>query len=173
MAVQAVNRDVLGSWLLKANPAVWDVHRFRADGHTAVTSWAVRPGYRSALMRPGDRALLWLSGPGTGGLVRGIWGVGHVLGEAEPWSDEEPGWWLDDAARRALRARVPVHVPLLDDPVPAAELRAAGITDLEVQRMPQGSNPSWVSSTQLAALEELLPPWPCVPGTDEAAGDPG
>ena len=157
---QAVSREVLGAWLLKANPAVWDVRRFRAEGETRVTSWSVQPGYRSALMRRGDKVLFWLSGPGTRGLARGIWGLGHVVGEAEAWSDHERGWWLDDAARQALRARVEVDVPLLDEPLPVAELRAAGIHDLEVQRVPQGSNPSWVSKDQLAALQPLLPDWP-------------
>ncbi|SDU93345.1 EVE domain-containing protein [Microlunatus sagamiharensis] len=160
---QAVSRAVLGAWLLKGNPAVWDVRRFLAEGHSMITSWSVRPGYRSALIRRGDRVVFWLSGPGTGGLPRGVWGLGHVVGPAEPWTDGDRGWWLDDAARHALRARVEVHVPLLDDPLPVAELRAAGVTDLEVQRVPQGSNPSWVSRDQLAALEPLLPPWPSPP----------
>ena len=161
---QAVTRDGLGAWLLKGNPAVWDVRRFVADGHDTVTSWSVRPGYRSALMRPGDRVVLWMSGPGTGGLVRGVWGLGHVVAEAEPWTDGERGWWLDQTARQSVRMRVEVHVPLLADPLPATELRAAGVTDLEVQRMPQGANPSWVSRDQLDALEPLLPPWPRPPG---------
>jgi hypothetical protein len=158
--VQAVSRETLGAWLLKASPTVWDVRRFREDGGTRLTSWSVRRGYRSALMRPGDKVVFWLSGPGTGGLVRGVWGLGHVVAEAEAWTDAGPGWWLDDAARQALHARVEVDVPLLEHPLPAADLRAAGIADLEVQRMPQGSNPSWVSRAQLAALEDLLPDWP-------------
>ena len=160
---QAVTRETLGAWLLKANPAVWDVRRFLADGHTRLTSWSVQPGYRSRLMRPGDRVVLWLSGPGTHGLVRGVWGLGHVVGEAEAWQDAEPGWWLDDAARQALRARVGVDVPLLQEPLPAAELRAAGLADLEVQRMPQMANPSWVSRPQLQVLTGLLPDWPARP----------
>ncbi|MBB3326281.1 EVE domain-containing protein [Microlunatus antarcticus] len=156
----AITRTTLGAWLLKANPAVWDLRRFLADGETRLTSWSVRRGYRSALMRPGDPVVFWLSGPGTGGLTRGVWGLGHVVAEAEPWDEAEAGWWLDDTARRGLRARVRVDVPLLEQPLPAADLRAAGLTDLEVQRMPQGSNPSWVSRDQLEVLTELLPDWP-------------
>ena len=158
--VQAVSRETLGAWLLKANPAVWDVRRFRADGETRLTSWSVQRGNRSALMRPGDKVVFWLSGPGRGDLVRGVWGLGHVVAEAEAWADAERGWWLDDAARQALRGRVEVDVPLLEHPLPATELRAAGITDLEVQRVPQMSNPSWISRPQLAALADLLPEWP-------------
>lgn len=157
---QAVTREVLGAWLLKANPAVWDLPRFLADGETRLTSWSVRPGYRSALMRRGDRVLFWLSGPGRGRLVRGIWGLGHVVGDAEPWSDAEPGWWLDHGARESLRSRVPVDVVLLDPPVPVTEIRRAGVLDLEVQRVPMMSNPSWVSKTQLGALGAVLPDWP-------------
>ena len=33
-----------------------------------------------------------------------------------------------------------------------------GIDDLEVQRQPQGSNPSWVSMQQWARLQRVLPP---------------
>jgi predicted RNA-binding protein with PUA-like domain len=160
----AVSRETLGAWLLKANPAVWDLRRFLASGETRLTSWSVQRSYRSALMRPGDRVVFWLSGPGTGGLVRGVWGLGHVVAEAEAWADAEPGFWLDDAARQALRARVEVDVALLEQPLPAAELREAGLTDLEVQRVPQMSNPSWLSRPQLAALQELLPDWPTPPG---------
>jgi hypothetical protein len=41
--------------------------------------------------------------------------------------------------------------------VTAADLRARGVGDLEVLKMPQGANPSWVSTDQLAAVDELLP----------------
>ena len=167
---QAVSRETLGAWLLKANPAVWDVRRFRSDGHTRLTSWSVQRGYRAGLMRPGDRVVFWLSGPGKGDLVRGVWGLGHVVSEPEEWQDAERGWWLDDAARQALRARVEVDVPLLEHPLPAGELRAAGITDLEVQRVPQMSNPSWVSRDQLERLADLLPAWPAPPAGDAGVG---
>lgn len=160
MPGQAVSRDNLGAWLLKAHPDVWDVRRFRAEGESRIRSWSVQPGYRSRLMRPGDRALFWLSGPGRGGLVRGVWGLGHVRAEPEPWADTDDGWWLDPSARSAVRARVEVDIALLDDPVPVAELRTAGIDDLEVLRVPQMANPSWVSRAQLAALDAVLPDWP-------------
>lgn len=160
---QAVSRETLGAWLLKANPAVWDLRGFLADGHTRLTSWSVQRGYRAGLMRPGDKVVFWLSGPGRGDLVRGVRGLGHVVAEPEAWQDDEPGWWLDDTTRQALRTRVEVDVPLLEHPLPAGELRAAGITDLEVQRVPQMSNPSWVSRAQLDLLADLLPAWPAPP----------
>ena len=53
--------------------------------------------------------------------------------------------------------RVEVDVALMDEPVTDAELKAAGITDLEVQRQPFAANPSWLRRDQLSAVEELLP----------------
>ena len=143
----AINRDSLGAWLLKANPMLWDLAGFLRSGERRLTSWAVQKGYRSALMRPGDRVLFWVSGDGRTGLARGIWGDGEVTAPAEDWVDTEPGFWQDDQARRAVRARVQVDITLLSEPVTVADLRARGVLDLEVQRIPQGANPSWVSVT--------------------------
>lgn len=157
---RTVDREQLGAWLLKANPAVWDLGGFLGSGERRLTSWAVQPGYRSALMRPGDRVLFWVSGDGRSGFARGVWGLGKVTAPAEAWQDAERGFWTDEGSRQGVRARVEVDVALLDEPVAAAELRAAGIADLEVQRQPFGANPSFVSRDQLERLTDLLPPWP-------------
>ena len=146
----AITRDNLGAWLLKANPTLWDLTGFLRSGEQRLTSWAVRKGYRSALMRPGDRVLFWVSGDGRTGLVRGIWGDGEVTAPAEDWVDAEAGHWRDDRARQAVRARLSVDIRLLAEPLPVEDLRAHGLVDLEVQRIPQGANPSWVSIDQLA-----------------------
>jgi EVE domain len=153
---RAIDRDNLGAWLLKANPALWDLSGFLRAGDNRLTSWAVQPGYRSALMRSGDRVLFWVSGDGRSGLARGIWGDGRVVAPVEDWVDGERGFWRDDGARAAVRARVRVDITFLDEPLTADELRARGLTDLEVLRMPQGANPSWVSTAQLAVVDELL-----------------
>ena len=65
-------------------------------------------------------------------------------------------FWRDDGARAAVRARIQVSITFLDEPVTAEELRSRGLTDLEVLRIPQGANPSWVSREQLTVLDELL-----------------
>ena len=166
---RTVDRDRLGAWLLKANPAVWDLRGFLDSGERRLTSWAVQPGYRSALMRPGDRVLFWVSGDGRSGFARGVWGLGTVIAPAEPWQDAEPGFWTDQGSRHGVRARVEVDIALLADPVPATELRAAGIGDLEVQRQPFGANPSFVSAAQLEQLSDLLPPWPVPADSDGPA----
>lgn len=68
--------------------------------------------------------------------------------------------WLDERTRRGVSHAVFVDIPLLDAPVTDAELKSANIDDLEVQRVPMGSNPSWLSRPQLSRLRPLLPPWP-------------
>jgi hypothetical protein len=50
-----------------------------------------------------------------------------------------------------------MDIPIFASALTDADLRAAGIGDLEVQRMPAGSNPSWVSKQQWEAIEVLLP----------------
>lgn len=157
---RTVERSELGAWLLKCNPGAWDLRGFLDAGEERVTSWSVQPGYRSALMAPGDRVLFWVSGDGRQGFVRGIWGLGRVVAEAEPWSEATRGFWRAADGHHGIRARVEVDITLLREPVSDAQLRAAGVDDLEVQRQPFAANPSWVSNTQLAALEDLLPPWP-------------
>ncbi|MEU4196726.1 hypothetical protein AB0E69_32810 [Kribbella sp. NPDC026611] len=142
---RSITRDNLGAWLLKANPESGSpVARWIKQGGKVVESWCVVPGYRSELMTPEDKVVLWVSGNGRR-VARGIWGLGRVIAPVDGNGHE---------------VRVQLKLPLLAEPVPAEDLVAAGITDLEVQRIPQGSNPSWLSAEQLARLAPLLPPWP-------------
>jgi hypothetical protein len=166
---RTVDRERLGAWLLKCNPAAWDLRGFLATGERRLTSWSVQPGYRSALMAPGDRVLFWVSGDGRQGFVRGLWGLGQVLAEVESWSEATRGFWRAADGHHGIRARVEVDIALLDEAVSDGELRRVGIDDLEVQRQPFAANPSWVSTDQLAALSDLLPPWPRPPGVERAA----
>ena len=148
-----ITEDNLGAWLIKARPdAGADLPALIERGGASVTSRCVGSGYRARLMATDDKVALWVSGDGRR-LARGIWGIGRVLRPAE-----------DTVVR--------VEIPLFDEAVAAGELVAAGIDDLEVQRMPAGANPSWVSKDQLARLEALLPPWPAeVPGHTVAAAN--
>lgn len=154
---QAVNREVLGAWLVKCNPALWDLRAFLDSDEPRITSWAVQRNYRSDLMEPGDRIVFWVSGSGRHGLRRGVWGVGVVTAHAEDWVDAERGFWLEEGPRRAVHGRVAVDIALWDEPVSVDDLRARGLVDLEVQKMPQGANPSWVTRDQLAIIDELAP----------------
>jgi hypothetical protein len=164
VAVRAITKDNLGAWLIKCDPeAKFDLPGAIADGMQNITSWSVVSGYRADMMAPNDKTILWVSGNGRR-MARGIWGIGRVKGEVEPNDDDEyfsdVNYWLDQDARNAVELFVPVHIPLFDQAVDARDLVGAGVTDLEVQRMPQGSNPSWVSRDQLERLEHSLPAWP-------------
>jgi hypothetical protein len=168
----AITAQNLGAWLLRCNPeGVWDLPGFVADGGEWIDDWSVVKNYRSEMMKPGDRVVLWVSGNGRR-MARGIWGVGYITSyfqdEIPQASDaDEVGYWLDEEARLAVTNSIDVDIPLFDTPVTDAELKMAGIGDLEVQRQPQGSNPSWISIEQLTRLLPLLPDWPDAVDTDE------
>lgn len=158
-----ITTDTLGSWLVRCNPAKWDLAGYMAAGGEQVDSVSVVDNYRSTMMQPGDKILLWVSGNGRL-LARGIWGLGHVTAAVrdEPAEVQPDGssLWLDERTRRGVTHAVFVDIPLLDSPVTDAELKSEAIDDLEVQRVPMGSNPSWLSREQLSRLEPMLPPWP-------------
>jgi hypothetical protein len=86
----------------------------------------------------GQPVLLWVSGRHS----PGVHALGRVAGPVE-----------DDGGGPVL----PVRLLRVDPPVTRAELLAdARFRDAEVLRMPAGSNPSWVSAAQLAAVLERL-----------------
>ena len=159
----AITSDNFGSWLVRCNPAKWDLAGYIAEGGDRVDSVSVVDNYRSKMMQPGDRILLWVSGNGRL-LARGIWGLGHVTAAVrdEPAHavPDDRSLWLDERTRRGVSHAVFVDIPLLDTPITDAELKSSTIDDLEVQRVPMGSNPSWLSRDQLSRVRPLLPPWP-------------
>jgi len=158
--------------LLKCDPtSKFDLPAAIADGVDTITDWSVVPGYRSEMMTPGDKVVFWVSGNGRI-MTRGIWGIGQVTDYVQDSVPEDfqmgdVNYWKDEAARLAVELSVPVDVELFDEAVSAVDLQAAGIVNLEVQRLAQGSNPSWVSREQLAALEAILPSWPGEPAKEE------
>jgi hypothetical protein len=136
MPERAVTLESLGAWVIKCNPHRTDVEPMRAAGETK-PSWCVADNYRSQLIRPGQRVLFWVSTHPR----RGFWGAGRITGDVT----------IEDG-----QLHVPVHIPLFAEPLTAAELRASGLHSLEVLRSPQQSNPSWVSTAELALIERLL-----------------
>lgn len=149
---EAVTETTLGAWLFKANSSRWDIVGAMSEGLAAVDSRCVTDNYRTAMMRRGHRAVLWVSGPASGRAPRGVWGIGWITGPAAP----------DDDGQLV----VPTDIALLgpDDRLRADDLREIpALGALEVLRVPAGSNPSWVDVDQFAALRDLLPPWPARP----------
>jgi hypothetical protein len=91
-------------------------------------------------MRPGQHCLLWVSGAHDPGV--------HALGEVTTAAAEGDGGPV-----------VGVRLTRLAEPVARAELLASPTArDAEVLRMPAGSNPSWLSAAQYAAVLGLLGP---------------
>ncbi len=150
-----MTRATLGAWLLKANPAVWDLAAFLRTGDGTIGSWAVRPGYRSRLMAAGDAVVFWVSGPVGGRFGRGIWGSGEVTGPVRDVVEESPHW-IDSSGPERVRCAVDVEIRLTDEPVLVADLLTHGVDDLEVQRAPWGPNPSWLTRDQWKRVRALL-----------------
>jgi len=153
-----ITQQNLGAWLLRCNPKNEpELPRLIAGGGYRIERWCVADNYRSRMMAAGDPVVFWISGDGRL-LARGIWGVGRVLGVRgfpRPAAGGRPtGRNVDGPGERPS---VSVDIPLLAMPVSDQRLRAAGIDDLEVQKQPQGSNPSWISATQLARLAAANP----------------
>jgi hypothetical protein len=162
-----ITDENFGAWLLKSNPKEkYNLRAARDAGETIVDIWTVVNNVRSQSMRRGQKVILWVSGDGQL-MTRGIWGVGRITEglhgiNPQPLKPGEISHWRDEKARLASTHIVEVNIPLFDEALSAAEIKAAGIVDLEVQKIAAGPNPSWVTKDQLARLEELLP---------EVAGD--
>ena len=138
MPERSVTPEALGAWVIKCNPHKTSVDPMRAIGE-AKRYWCVADNYRSRLIRPGQRVLFWVSAHP----LRGFWGAGQITGNLTA----EDG-----------QLHVPVHIPLFADPLTATQLSSIpGLRAMEVFRSPQQSNPSWVSTAELALIEPLLP----------------
>lgn len=169
-----VTPENLGAWVLKCNPAVWDLEAYRADGETHIENWSVTENYRSDMMRPGQRVLLWVTGPRGGSLPRGFWASGWVTGPADhvaQFSNEEDedngGYWIDEEYRLKSTFMVPVNVELWDVPLLASDVEALpDVAAMELFKQPQMSNPSWISQAELNALMPLLPEFSEPPADD-------
>jgi hypothetical protein len=143
--VRAVTRDSLGAWLIKASgrsPATREHLRSR---FAELTTRCVRPSYRTELLEPGQRVLLWVSGDDPDH-PPGLYAHGWTTGRAVP----------DVASPGALV--VPVRLEPLASPVLRSELRLhPELSAIEVLRMPAGSNPSYLTRDELDALRGQWP----------------
>jgi hypothetical protein len=125
-------------WVLKtARPPAELVPGWAGPG-ARLLDRCVRRSYRLDLMAPGQPCLLWLSGRDRPGV--------HALGEVAGGVSAGPEG-----------PAVPVRLTLLAEPVPRVDLLAdPRMRDAEVLRMPAGSNPSWLSAEQFAAVLDRL-----------------
>ncbi len=135
-------------WVLKTSRPPAQLVTGWAPGATRALTRCVRPSYRLDLMAAGQPCLLWLSGRSDPGV--------HALGAL----DSPAGVDSDGAPV------VGVRLTLLPAPIARTDLLAdPRLRDAEVLRMPAGSNPSWLSAGQFAAVLDRvagagLEPWP-------------
>ncbi|HYH35472.1 MAG TPA: hypothetical protein VD814_10010 [Nocardioides sp.] len=143
MSSRAVTRQSLGGWLLKRTPGSARLAEV-VPTRPAAAAPCVRPSYRTELVAAGDPVLLWVSG-GRTDVPAGIHAQGRARGPVGP---------VGESGRLA----VPVRWRPLSAPVLRRELLAHPVLrELEVLRMPAGSNPSFVTREQLDELCALFP----------------
>jgi len=125
--------------VLKSVSAPEEIAAGWAPGSDRELDRCVRRSYRLDLMAPGQPCLLWVSGRHSPGV--------HALGEVTAAVFDGVGGPV-----------VGVRLTRLAAVVPRAELLAHPmVRDAEVLRMPAGSNPSWLSPAQYAAVLRLGP----------------
>ena len=130
--------DDVACWVLKSTRRPAEISPDWSPGAEQTLARCVRRSYRLTLMAEGQPCLLWISGRQQ----PGVHGLGVLTGAADADSDNPS---------------VPVRVTLLDEVIPRAELLTDPRTrDAEVLRMPAGSNPSWLSARQFAAVLERV-----------------
>lgn len=149
---RALTAATLGAWLVKGNGDLHPTHQVLETGFATVHTWCVQPSYRTDLVRPGQPVLFWLSGSSRP-LPAGIYGQGHTTGPAHLDADQP------DASDRARPKWVmPVVLRPLSSPVPRAALLAdPRLSQIEVLKMAAGSNPSFLTPDDLAALKAAWP----------------
>jgi hypothetical protein len=124
----------VGCWVLKSAQPPADVVPGWRQGTARTLTRCVRRSYRLDLMAAGQPCLLWLSGRDE----PGVHALGKLTGAARADGD---GW------------AVPMRLTLLPEPVSRADLLTDPVArEAEVLRMPAGSNPSWLSPAQFAAV---------------------
>ena len=153
-----VTRHKLGAWLLKCNPEIWNIERFRADGHRMVHSWVVQDNYRSALMTKGDPVVLWVTGDGK---HAGVLGVGQVTGQVGQrtagYDYEESYWSQSQGPRTKALLWVPTEIGLVPTSLSRHVVRAEpALRAAEVFAAPQLGNPNFLDIAQWAVLQWML-----------------
>ncbi|MFC0315120.1 DUF3883 domain-containing protein [Gordonia phosphorivorans] len=170
---RAVTEENLGAWVFICNPDVWKLQEFIEDDNNWIDSWSVVDNYRSAMIREGQRAVLWVSESKGRTIARGVHGLGWTTGtryEVVGTVDGDDGYWANKQKQTDVGWLAPTDITLMDTPLDADTLRNhPGLADLEILRTPYTSNPSWLSAEQVAALEELVGEWP---EPDPFAGPP-
>ena len=165
-----VTEQSLGAWVLKCNPAVWNIAAFVADGNVYVETWSVVENYRSAMMAHGQRAILWVQGDGKSGAAPGIWGVGYIAAGPKWRTEVEDPFYEDPQTALRRTYFVETQIDILAMQVSRETVRNhPALRDAEMFRSPQMGNPSFLTKEEFDAVLELLGgEWPEPPGGRKA-----
>jgi hypothetical protein len=145
--MQRLSAGDVACWVLKTSRPPSQLVPGWTPGTARPLTRCLRASYRLDLMTAGRPCLLWLSGRHSPGV--------HALGVLAAAVATDAGG----------APVVGVRLTLLPEPVDRAELLAdPRVRDAEVLRMPAGSNPSWLSDRQFAAVLDRvagagLEPW--------------
>ncbi len=157
---RAVTRENLGAWVVKCDPDAWDIDGFVDDGNRVIESWRVVSNYRSRMMRAGDKVLLWQTGPDAA--LRGFRGAGRITGVVERFPDvsrfADDSYWLDMSMLSRSELVAPMNLEVWDDLISESLMleKHPELAEIEIIKMRQSSNPSWVSRERLTVLRDWL-----------------
>jgi len=152
---RAVTADSLGAWLIKANGNVSAVADLIRHEFSTVARWCLRQTYRADLVASDQPVLFWVSGSSEAHPA-GIYAEGRTTGRAS--ADLADGGWMDPEARGQVKLSMPVRLRALAEPVLRSDLLDhPALSSIEVLKMAAGSNPSFVTPGDLAALRADWP----------------
>jgi hypothetical protein len=150
-----VTAATFGAWLVKARPDPHLKGESSLADVTTIRTRCLRPSYRTDLVEAGQLVLLWFSGT-SATQPAGIHAHGRVTGSAvdDPAESGQPA----PGPRGQSTVLMPVDLRPLSPPVLRTDLVAHPVLcRIEVLRMPAGSNPSFLTSDEVAALRRDYP----------------
>ncbi len=149
------DRSPVGAWLLKAKPSIWDIGAALTQ-RVELDWWRLAPTYRADLVHEGHPCAIWVT-RGDPRVRSGLWAIGEVVGEPfDDAGDPEDPLWLDEAARRQIRPRVPVRLEVLATCVPREVVATdPRVERCEILRVPRIGNPAVFTPAEWDAVLDL------------------
>ncbi|MEY4322295.1 MAG: hypothetical protein RL410_76 [Actinomycetota bacterium] len=151
---RAFNRKDFGAWVLKYDPAVFDLDALTENGETNITLWSIADNYRADEMQIGDKVVLWQSGK-SGGVI----GLGEIQGPPIPQSKVKSSskGWKNKSSFSKVKLWADVEIDLLEEPILRERVaEECVLADAEIFRIPYASSPSLLTRKEFRAIERLI-----------------
>jgi len=140
----------IAAWILKGDPKTFDLDA-ELEEQGVIEFWSVHRTYRTGLLAEGQRCYMWRSGPNAA-----IVASGYVTGPVESGQATVENW-VDRDKAKTVSLFVPVELYQLGEEITRSELKAHPVlSQIEILKMPQGSNPSILKPEEFEALEALV-----------------